>query len=592
MDQRRPANWRENTEAFLTVGKKKKESGELQEAISCFQNAIASDNKSEKSYRELLEILISLKEYKNALEYCSHLKKNVSSHLASIFEGRIYFSQNEFPQRKCFQNVLPSDPNNTEAMYYLGLYYLFSKEYEKCKPHMSGVLKKEPNNSEAKRCLAFSELFLQNYNNAKNIYKELIKSETGKFDLKLNYELALCYLKEEDYDALSDTCDLIYEIDKNFGYTYLLHSFLHFKKNDLNKIDEISDKLKDLSLEKHLYHKNLLFSIMAKVYLNPELREETISILENFKTRVNDNNYSKRYEEMESIIFFKSILLFQKMEREECVYKTVLERIKDELPFNFDELKNYKISNFAYFIGYLHLKLNNDDKSLKFFERAVQLDNTNPQYFIAQLNQLIHRIKYDEAKDIAFKCVEKYQQNKDISQIFYYYYACCLASVGNVNEAAKQLSLITPARLELTKMIEDFINHDLKFERQREKFYYQINRAYGKRKIEPYFCIGQIHDITKFKISDVRIECELNFGIYFHFRSVNYLLFQAHVEFIRKNYPEVIKLLSEAIDLDNYNFGIQCLLGLALLQNNQIKKANIYLKSVLDLRFLILEYKK
>ena len=157
MDQRRPANWRENTEAFLTVGKKKKESGELQEAISCFQNAIASDNKSEKSYRELLEILISLKEYKNALEYCSHLKKNVSSHLASIFEGRIYFSQNEFPQGKCFQNVLPSDPNNTEAMYYLGLYYLFSKEYEKCKPQMSGVLKKEPNNAEAKRCLAFSE---------------------------------------------------------------------------------------------------------------------------------------------------------------------------------------------------------------------------------------------------------------------------------------------------------------------------------------------------------------------------------------------------------------------------------------------------
>ena len=245
--------------------------------------------------------------------------------------------------------------------------------------------------------------------------------------------MALCYLKDEDYDALSEMCDLIYEINKNFRYTYLLYSFLHFKKKDLNKIDEISEKLKNslVSLEKNFFHKNLLFSIMAKVYLNPELREDTIQSLENFKMSVDLNDNPKRYEEMESIIYFKSIKLFQKMETKEDVYETVLKCIKDELPFEIDGLKNYKISNFVYFIGYLHLKLNYDDKAFTFFELA-ELDNTNPHYFIAQLIQLIRRRNCDQAKKIAFKCVEKYQQNKVLSQLFYYYYAYCLVSVGKL----------------------------------------------------------------------------------------------------------------------------------------------------------------
>ena len=298
---------------------------------------------------------------------------------------------------------------------------------------MSIVLKKEVNNSDDKRCLAFSELFLQRYNNVKSIYTWSKNSETEKYDLELNYELALCYLKDEDYDALSEMCDLIYEINKNFRYTYLLYSFLHFKKKDLNKIDEISEKLKNslVSLEKNFFHKNLLFSIMAKVYLNPELREDTIQSLENFKMSVDLNDNPKRYEEMESIIYFKSIKLFQKMETKEDVYETVLKCIKDELPFEIDGLKNYKISNFVYFIGYLHLKLNYDDKAFTFFELA-ELDNTNPHYFIAQLIQLIRRRNCDQAKKIAFKCVEKYQQNKVLSQLFYYYYAYCLVSVGKL----------------------------------------------------------------------------------------------------------------------------------------------------------------
>ena len=469
-----------------------------------------------------------------------------------MYEGRIYFSQKKFDKSKSsFANVLSNDQNNSDGLYYQGLYYLFFKEYEECKTQMKRMCKTDAKSFNAKMCLALSDLFLQNFDDAISIYKQLIKLKPNH--LMLNYHLALCYLKKKEYTAASETCKIILEIDKKFGYVYLLQSFLHYENNNQNKIEKISEKLYSLNIDKKFYIKNTLFSAMAKRHLNKDVNSnsdfEAIQLLESCKSMVKTGDNPNLFEEMEAIVYYKTMILFKINKTNEFVYKIVLHCLSNELPFKIEELEHYRISNFVYFIGYLYLKLNNDLEALKFFDFAVKLDKTNPHYYIAQLIQLMRQENYDQAIQLASKCVKKFE-TKQNAQLLNFYLAFCITFKGDLNEAAIQLRFLTPIDLHSSKMIEEFIKNDLKYECQTKRFYFQIDKA--NEQIESEFCLRQTQDFTKFKISNVEIECDLNFGIFFNFRCVSYLLFQAHIEFNKQNYPEVKHLLNEAKALDNY----------------------------------------
>ena len=64
-------NWVEKRDEFFSDGKSMRDSGSLDKAIDFFKKSIAVDNRFIPAYEELIEGLIDLKQYKNALFYCN-----------------------------------------------------------------------------------------------------------------------------------------------------------------------------------------------------------------------------------------------------------------------------------------------------------------------------------------------------------------------------------------------------------------------------------------------------------------------------------------------------------------------------------------
>ena len=203
-----PGNWVDKRDKFFFDGKSMRDSGSLDKAIEFFRKSILIDKKFDPAYEELIECLIDLKQYNEALTDCKNLKTStLHINKASTYEGIIYFLQKQFDKStSSFAKALSNDPNNSDGLYYQGMYYLFCEDYEACKTNMKRLCKTDAKNFEAKFCLALSDLFLQNFDDAISIYKQLIKLKPNH--LMLNYHLALCYLKKKEYTAASETCEI------------------------------------------------------------------------------------------------------------------------------------------------------------------------------------------------------------------------------------------------------------------------------------------------------------------------------------------------------------------------------------------------
>ena len=405
--------------------------------------------------------------------------------------------------------------------------------------------------------------------------------------LMSNYHLALCYFMTNNCDASLEMCQNVLAIDKNNGYAHLLKCYVNFKKCLYEKVDKNSDKIFRSQKQKTKFHvKNLLFSAISKLYLNQNYFTG-LELVETCKSTVNVSNDSSLFEEMERIVYCKCILLFKKNEVNEKVFNMVLNCARDELPFKQSETDNYKISNFAYLIGFMHLKLNNDDEAEKYLERAIELDDSNPHYYAALFFRLLRQEKYDEASIIIVKAIEKCSSK---SHIFHYYYSYCLIFKNEFEKAAEQLRNLTPIGFNNAKMVESFAKNDLKYECKTTKLKYEIDKSIAEFELDSV--VLHKDKFKKLKLSLLEIEGVLNFSIYFKFYNLNFSLFKAYIEFQRKNYLRVIHFLEEAQKLNDYNLGVKCLLGLAYLHENKVKQANSQLRPVLDLKFTNVDYKR
>jgi tetratricopeptide (TPR) repeat protein len=402
-----------------------------------------------------------------------------------------------------------------------------------------------------------------------------------------NYHLALAYFITNECDASLEMCQNVLAIDKNYGYAHLLKSYVNFKKCFYEKVDKNFDKIIKSQKQKTKFHiKNLLFSAISKLYLNQNY-QRGLELVENCKSIVNVSNDSSLFEEMERIVYCKCILLFKKNETNENVFNMILNCVRDDLPFNKSDTQNFKISNFAYLIGFMHLKLNNDDEAEKYLERALELDDKNPHYYTALFFRLIRQEKYDEASILVIKAIEKCSSK---NHIFHYYYSYCLIFKNDLEKAGEQLRVLTPIGFSNAKMVENFVKNDLKYECRTTKLKYEIDKSIAELEVDSIL----LHKdkFKKLKLSLLEIEGILNFSIYFKFYNLNFSLFKAFIEFQRKNYLHVIHFLEEAQKLNDYNLGVKCLLGLAYLHQNKVKQANNQLRPVLDLKFTNVDYKR
>ena len=249
-------------------------------------------------------------------------------------------------------------------------------------------------------CIATIQLLLGNYDAAIKLLKALAPNRNAYL---VNYHLALCYSTRlpSDFGEALRYCELGLMQRPRFAGLFNLKAILLYK---LERFDEI------VAIRGQLNKRNeLLFDLSTHGENYVAILDKLTKYIQLVESQTNADSVKQTIlsAEFENLLYYKCIFLYLKAKDAEVpfVFEDMEDHVKYERIFlestlEAPPLSNYKLSNYIYFIGCVLLNSKCDTDSIKYFERALQMDPGNGFFYKAKVYYLLKKCDY--AKVVAF----------------------------------------------------------------------------------------------------------------------------------------------------------------------------------------------
>lgn len=346
-----------------------------------------------------------------------------------LFDKGIKLFQNQKidDAMECFETVLQNSPNDYRANHALGVIYGLKQEHKKAKNLFQKSLDTNPNFRPSLMNLAISMCELNEFSESEKLFNNIIN--TYGDDSNLYFQFGVCLSKQKNFEK----AELIFEKSLNLNSSNIeTLKRLGIVKKKLEKYQEAqSCFLKILELEAQ--HVEALYQLGDINYLSQDYHQainyfnQTILATKDNHILLNSNErLARSYDEIknyeESINIFKDILdtNISIDTKERILFSLSNTYINSkEKDFNADyTLAQYyakealKINdnniNALNCMGITNLYMRNHDESLKFFQKAHNIDPQNTSTIKNLSNAYNHLGLYEED----LKIIEKFKKIK------------------------------------------------------------------------------------------------------------------------------------------------------------------------------------
>jgi len=271
-----------NIDAWLENGLANLEMRKTDQAINCFQKALALDPGNKKAIRELTSLYFNYRQYAKAIEFA---RKCADCDNAQRIIGMSMYQQEDYPSAvTALQAALKQDPADAEATYTLARTYLDMEEYKKAVPVYEQAVKLDPTKNAWIYEQGLLYYNLDDYKNAMNAFNSAAQAgyvQSNDFNENLGYaslysgeyekgeklllavlnkkpgnktilrDMAEILYQQKQYDKSLDYCQKLLEIDTKDGKALYQAGLCFQKKGEKDRGQQMCDKaiLMDPSLD-------------------------------------------------------------------------------------------------------------------------------------------------------------------------------------------------------------------------------------------------------------------------------------------------------------------------------------------------------
>ena len=261
------------------------------EALKCYNELIAKNNKNEDYYFKKGSILMELKEYEEAIKSFDEVIKLNPDHIkAIVLKGNCFDILNKNKEAlEIYEKIIQKDKDNELVHQLKGQNLLKQKDYDNALIEFDTVLNLNPNNV---NIIFFKALCLYKLNkkaDAIKLYNQYI-DENNKVNIENNkenvcvayYNLGIIYLKENENEEAKNCFNKALELNPKFIKAKIA---LDSMDNLKDKIDEL---LKLINENKEILDENLLL-IKGNFLYEKNIYDESYNIYQKI-IEMNPNN--------------------------------------------------------------------------------------------------------------------------------------------------------------------------------------------------------------------------------------------------------------------------------------------------------------
>ena len=239
--------------------------GEKEKALKFFEFSVGLYSKFFKGLFNLGKISLEMKNYENALSYCSyHLE-------ADITKDKIYSKQVKILLEEVLKELnekINSDSKDIDSRLILGEFYYDQSDFDKALILFNDILAIEPNNADTLVFTGLISVENRDYENAIKIYKKVLEMEPEDEVVWDNLGLAYEFNKEstesiQAYEKASQLAPKDLEISQHLAMAHL---------NAQNKNLEVNDIGCLLNEEQKTFYRGHVVEYFNKDFIDPMIR--------------------------------------------------------------------------------------------------------------------------------------------------------------------------------------------------------------------------------------------------------------------------------------------------------------------------------
>jgi len=238
---------REEDEILITLDNLYDKLGEKEKSIEVLEKFLSRNPDYPKVRERVALLYLSINNYEKALDNYEHLLNQYPENKELKFKYILIAIDGGFYEKAKapLEELLSSDPNNQKALYFAGLLYKETKEWDKAITYLSKVTDREYEKS-AKLYLSVCYEKKGDTNKAFQVLKDYWEKE---HDDEIGYYLALYYKNKHDYDNALKLLEELLKITDNKSKIVLLIAEIHLKRNEFEKgialVKELLEKSPD-----------------------------------------------------------------------------------------------------------------------------------------------------------------------------------------------------------------------------------------------------------------------------------------------------------------------------------------------------------
>ena len=435
-------------EAFFMKGKILFAKQNYSEAIKQFNKVLdlESENLEAKYYlgKSLIKIG-SIEDGVNTLESIIANNEHVDS---LLLLGQTFIKQNENQKALIYLNkLLEISPNHVEAHLLLGKSYVIINNFNEAISHFEKILNKTPNNIEALLLLGKTHMEINNSNEAMINFEKILEISPNHKDA-LSYKIELLEKSGKLEEAI-ECCNSLVESTNEPKDQLLKKGILLFNNNRsaeaLTIFNGVLGKTKT---------NNIALIYKARIFTQKQEFQEALLCIENILKSEPENiealenaaELSLKVGNYENGLSYTNQLLSKSssdaiLERKYHLL-SILGRHDEAGQICMKIIQNNKANIQAlYELGKTHLILNNFDKAIDSFDRALNINSSDSKIILRKSMAFFAQQKYEDA----ILCLEQIPETDELYNYAQYQKSKIQMVQGNTKQGIEILSKVIKA---------------------------------------------------------------------------------------------------------------------------------------------------
>lgn len=450
-------------EAFFMKGKIMFAKQNFSEAIKQFQNILDLESENLEAKFYLGKSQIKIGNIQDGISILESIIANNDHGDSLLLLGQTFTKQNESQKALIYLNKLVEiSPNHVEAHLLLGKTYVEINNFNDAIAHFKKILNKTPNNIEAHLLLGKTHMDINNTNEAMSNFEKILEISPNHKEA-LNYKIELLE-KNGRLDEAIECCDHLVDSTSEPREQLLKKGILLFNNNKtadaLTIFNGVLGKTKT---------NNIALIYKARIFAQKQEFQEALLCIENILKSEPDNiealenaaELSLKVGNYENGLSYTNQLLSKSsstsiLERKSHLL-SILGRHEEAGQIAMKIIQNNKNNLHAFYeLGKTHLILNNFEKAIDSFEKALSVNPLDSNIILKKSMAFFSQQKYEDA----ILCLEQIPENDDRYHYAQYQKSKIQMIQGNTKQAMEILSKV----IKTNKIFKEIASNEVIFE--------------------------------------------------------------------------------------------------------------------------------